>query len=206
MPKDTYHQLPSTKRQRILDALMEEFSHVTYSAASINQIIKTADISRGSFYQYFEDKEDAYMEVLNVIAQRKLALFQSIPQPNSSTQDSVFDHAVELIRQIALWMEREPQLHRIGVLMDLDHSDVIERLRQKNPGLDRYFRDRIVAEQAVGKIDPTLDAHLISDLITLISQHFLRQRFDEHDFERMVEEAKVLYGILKKGTQGEAHV
>lgn len=206
MPKDTYFQLPPHKQQRILDALMDEFSHVTFSAASINQVIKTAGISRGSFYQYFADKEDAYLEVLNVIAQRKLALFQSIPQPNQPSQDSVFDHAVELIRQIALWMEREPKLHRIGVLMDMDHSDVIERLRQKNPGLDSYFKDRIVAEQAQGKIDPGLDAQLISDLITLISQHFLRQRFEEHDFVRMVEQAKVLYGILKKGTQGEAHV
>lgn len=206
MPKETYFQLPSSKRQRILDALMEEFSQVTFSAASINQVIKTAGISRGSFYQYFEDKEDAYMEVLNVIAQRKLVLFQSLPQPSPSSHDSVFDHAVELIRQIALWMEREPQLHRIGVLMDLDHSDVIERLRQKNPGLNSYFSDRIVAEQAMGTIDPSLDAQLISDLITLISQHFLRQRFEEHDFAQMVEQAKVLYGILKKGTQGEAHV
>lgn len=51
-------KLKEEKKQAILEAAVHEFSRVPYSSASINQIIKEADISRGSFYTYFEDKDD----------------------------------------------------------------------------------------------------------------------------------------------------
>ncbi|MFR1808686.1 MAG: TetR/AcrR family transcriptional regulator, partial [Pygmaiobacter massiliensis] len=50
MPKELFYALPEEKRQRILDAAVQEFSCAEYHSASINQIIKTADIARGSFY------------------------------------------------------------------------------------------------------------------------------------------------------------
>lgn len=43
-----------------MDSAKKEFSRVPLGDASIAQIIKDAGIPRGSFYQYFEDKEDLY--------------------------------------------------------------------------------------------------------------------------------------------------
>ncbi|GCF95656.1 TetR family transcriptional regulator [Enterococcus florum] len=60
MPKETFYHLSEKKQQRIMDAAKKEFSRVPLGEASIAQIIKDADIPRGSFYQYFEDKEDLY--------------------------------------------------------------------------------------------------------------------------------------------------
>ena len=58
MPTQRFLKLKEEKKQAILEAAVHEFSRVPYSSASINQIIKEADISRGSFYTYFEDKWD----------------------------------------------------------------------------------------------------------------------------------------------------
>lgn len=58
MPTQRFFNLKEEKRKAIVEAAVHEFSRVPYSAASINQIIKEADISRGSFYTYFEDKDD----------------------------------------------------------------------------------------------------------------------------------------------------
>lgn len=58
MPTQRFLKLKEEKRKAILKAAVHEFSRVPYSSASINQIIKEADISRGSFYTYFEDKDD----------------------------------------------------------------------------------------------------------------------------------------------------
>ena len=58
MPTQRFFNLKEEKRHAIMKAAVHEFSRVPYSAASINQIIKEADISRGSFYTYFEDKDD----------------------------------------------------------------------------------------------------------------------------------------------------
>lgn len=60
MPSQTFFNLPKEKQQTIYDAAIKEFSRVTFDEASINQIIQTAHISRGSFYMYFKDKEDLY--------------------------------------------------------------------------------------------------------------------------------------------------
>lgn len=58
MPTQRFLNLKEEKKKVILEAAVHEFSRVPYSSASINQIIKEADISRGSFYTYFEDKDD----------------------------------------------------------------------------------------------------------------------------------------------------
>lgn len=60
MPTDTFFHLPLDKQKRILSAAKKEFSRVPLKDASIANIIKDAEIPRGSFYQYFENKEDLY--------------------------------------------------------------------------------------------------------------------------------------------------
>ncbi len=58
MIKKTFYNLPDEKRNRIVEAIMNEFASAATEKVSINRIIKAANISRGSFYQYFDDKVD----------------------------------------------------------------------------------------------------------------------------------------------------
>ena len=58
MIKKTFYNLPYEKRKRITDAGIKELMERPNEKVSINRIIKTAEISRGSFYQYFDDKVD----------------------------------------------------------------------------------------------------------------------------------------------------
>lgn len=58
MPSDRFYRLSEEKQKIIREAALKEFSRVSFDKASINQIIKEADISRGSFYTYFQDKRD----------------------------------------------------------------------------------------------------------------------------------------------------
>lgn len=64
MPSNTFLNLPEHKQKRLLDAAKEEFSKHLMEEVSINQIIKNAGISRGSFYVYFKNKEDVYTYLL----------------------------------------------------------------------------------------------------------------------------------------------
>ncbi len=59
MPKSTFYNLKKEKREKIEEALKKEFSENIFEKASVSNIIEKAGIPRGSFYQYFEDKEDA---------------------------------------------------------------------------------------------------------------------------------------------------
>lgn len=64
MPKQTFFNLPTEKQQTLIHAAKKEFSRVPLNEAAIANIVKDADIPRGSFYQYFADKEDAFYYLL----------------------------------------------------------------------------------------------------------------------------------------------
>ncbi len=68
MPSERFRNLPLEKRERIIHAAVKEFVRVPVEEVSINQIIKDAEISRGSFYQYFEDKRDLEQFILKDFA------------------------------------------------------------------------------------------------------------------------------------------
>ncbi|KMY54061.1 TetR family transcriptional regulator [Bacillus sp. FJAT-27231] len=70
MPKQTFFHLPKDKRDTLIQAAKKEFSRVPLHEASIANIIKEAEIPRGSFYQYFEGKEDLYYYLLNQISEK----------------------------------------------------------------------------------------------------------------------------------------
>lgn len=64
MPNATFFRLPQEKQERLLQAAQEEFTRVNFAEASINRIVKEAKIPRGSFYQYFADKDDLFYYML----------------------------------------------------------------------------------------------------------------------------------------------
>lgn len=76
MPTETFLRLSEEKRTRILESAWEEFMRVPYSEASINRIIRNAEIPRGSFYQYFADKEDLFLYLIDQRRLRTMAMFQ----------------------------------------------------------------------------------------------------------------------------------
>lgn len=64
MPTQTFFNLSEEKQQRLIAGAMKEFSSKSLNDASISNIVKNAKISRGSFYQYFEDKKDLYFYLI----------------------------------------------------------------------------------------------------------------------------------------------
>ena len=72
MPKQTFFNLAAKKQQRIIDAAMNEFAAHPYLKTSINRIIKDANISKGSFYQYFQNKKDLYRYIIDKASDTKM--------------------------------------------------------------------------------------------------------------------------------------
>ncbi len=67
MISPTFQNLKEDKKNRIIDAALVEFSTRPFNEASITNIVKNADISRGSFYQYFGNKENIYKHLVNFL-------------------------------------------------------------------------------------------------------------------------------------------
>lgn len=73
MCSETFLRLPEEKRQRFLDAAWEEFVRVPFAEASINKIVLKARVPRGSFYQYFESKDDLFAYLQQTVLEYLIA-------------------------------------------------------------------------------------------------------------------------------------
>jgi TetR/AcrR family transcriptional regulator len=208
MPTSTFYNLDESKKRQIFDACVEEFATHTFSEASINQIIKAANISRGSFYQYFADKEDCYMFLLNEIAKEKMVLFKDIV--TAKDYDTVFEEYESMFDQAILWIEEKPQYYQIGVKMDMDNSEFIRKLLKGNQaGLDYldYFASLIRRDQQRGIIRKDIDADVLTEMLFSINRTALMNFFYNRDFEGMKAQLHQILEIIRKGsTTEENHV
>ncbi len=87
MPKPTFLNLPEEKRRAVTEAAADEFARYGFKAASINRIVANSGISKGSFYQYFEDKLDVFKHLMDALTAEKTDFFKSRrpPSPNLDT-------------------------------------------------------------------------------------------------------------------------
>ena len=111
MPKDTFFHLPQEKRHLIENVAIEEFAENSLHSASVNAIVSNAGIAKGSFYQYFENLEDLYKHVLNIIKNCKLDLISTLPLPANNLD--TFRYLQRLL-QIELAFElKYPRLSKV---------------------------------------------------------------------------------------------
>lgn len=121
MCTETFLRLPEEKRGRFLEAAWGEFTRVKFADASINQIVRHAGIPRGSFYQYFADKEDLFYYLLEDIQAQVVRAFSELLRKNAG---DLFQLQLALYDDITCRKERCPMLDRCF------------RLLQINPGID----------------------------------------------------------------------
>lgn len=78
MPKDTFYNLAEEKRLKIISAAIDQFAKFHYSNVTVDRIVQAANIPKGSFYQYFENKDDLYIYLFTEVGDKKLDLFETI--------------------------------------------------------------------------------------------------------------------------------
>ena len=148
MPSNTFLNLPEDKQNRRMDAASREFSAKPYNEASINKIIQEAGIPRGSFYMYFQDKEELFRYLVHgYMEQLLMVLEESLLRESGdvfAALRALFDYVWEKRGEQSLGgmgamsaiISRNGGMQR-GALLDLlDSGQALERLRQSvNPEL-----------------------------------------------------------------------
>ncbi|WP_049962378.1 TetR/AcrR family transcriptional regulator [Oribacterium sp. FC2011] len=113
MSTERFEKLSKDKRQRILNAAREEFARVPYEEASINQIIKNAGISRGSFYTYFEDKRDLLQYIFKEEGEKNSHFLKEIVLEN---RGDFWKAITEYTRRVAGYMKKGTIQQSINIL------------------------------------------------------------------------------------------
>ncbi|MCI8632903.1 MAG: TetR/AcrR family transcriptional regulator [Lachnospiraceae bacterium] len=109
MPKERFLNLPDEKRRRICQAAYEELLRVSYDQLSINQIIRRADISRGSFYQYFQDKDDLLAYMMKDFQE---SCMKEVRSSIENQEGDIFDICLEVVKKIIAFGE-EKEHHQL---------------------------------------------------------------------------------------------
>jgi AcrR family transcriptional regulator len=159
MPKQTFFNLPLEKRNTILNAAVEEFADYGLENASTNRIVKNSGIAKGSFYQYFEDKQDVFMYLLSVIEQEEMEFFKGKHPP---------DQYMDTFHYFR-WMVKT------GMEYGLSHPRMIQAAWRVLLGEGLYYGKNFASyrqkttqalttmiEQAIerGEVDPSVDVEL----------------------------------------------
>lgn len=101
MVSTTFLNLEDKKQERIIQAALDEFSIKSFGDASITSIVKKANISRGSFYQYFGSKENLYQYLVSKLyVKHRQDLYDIIKFNSGNLYDSLIDFYNQYIDEI----------------------------------------------------------------------------------------------------------
>ncbi|QBD74881.1 TetR/AcrR family transcriptional regulator [Ktedonosporobacter rubrisoli] len=64
-----FASLEQEKKERIINAAIKEFARSGYDRASTNEIIKEANIAKGSLFSYFNNKKELYLFLLDYVSE-----------------------------------------------------------------------------------------------------------------------------------------
>lgn len=87
MVSTTFKNINSDKKDKIIAALLAEFSEHSLADAKVSRIVAAADIARGAFYKYFDDLNDAYRYLYSLAIKDIHQNFSHDPNIHYSAKD-----------------------------------------------------------------------------------------------------------------------
>ena len=124
------------KRDELIEVAMVEFGEKGYENASLNNILKEAGISKGTFYYHYKNKEDLYMHLMDIITEEKL-MYISKGIGSIDFNEDVFTILSELIKIGMKFAYNNPKINKFTQSFVKDWGSPIH-----NEILRRYYIDR----------------------------------------------------------------
>ena len=144
MPTDTFFGLPEEKRQKIINAARREFAEKTFDLTSIKNIAEDAEISRGSFYQYFESKEDLLEYIIKEHQNsRKKEMNKMIKKANGD----IFEMCILLYDEMLAEKEMDKEMKEFSRIFHNIMQSKEKQILEKNTLTGEIFEESIKKEK-----------------------------------------------------------
>src|ERR1700727_1289630 len=105
-------QVSEIQRSRMLTAAAEAVEEVGYARLTVAQVIARARVSRKTFYDLFEDREDCFLAVFDQTVEQISALVTEAYTREQNWRDGLRAGVLAMLR----FMDDEPGLARICVV------------------------------------------------------------------------------------------
>lgn len=181
-------------RARLVEAAKRVFEEDGFLAARVSDISRRAGLSHGSFYHYFDSKEQIFREVAE--AQERL-----LTEPRSRPRGADADSQRERIRRAnRRYLEHYRDEARImGVIEQVSRYD--EHVNAVRAATQKHFAER--AEHSIRRlqdegvadrrIDPAFAAMALGAMVGRFAELWLVQGYGRYDFEEAVEQLTTLW-------------
>ena len=201
MPKETFLKLSKEKQQKVINAAKKEFARAPIENVSIKNIVEEADIARGSFYQYFESKEDLLIYILRENSEK---LNTKLKDKVKETNGDIFKLYIFLYDSMIEEFTNNPDQELFKqIFINLKSSDenVFDLVRKTKPQDIIEYYEQIDKNNL--KIENHEDLVIICDMLNVITRRALIKNFknkSKEDCRKMfLKEIEYLkYGIEKK--------
>lgn len=200
MPKQTFFNLPEEKREKIVNAAVEEFAEYGLENASTNRIVRNSGIAKGSFYQYFEDKQDVFMYLLSVLEREKMDFFKGMHPP--STNMDTFEYFRWMIKAGMEFNSAYPRMtqavSRVLLGEGLYYGKNFASYREKTTQALSMMIQQAIER---GEVDPSVDVELAVMVMdtwsNAISTYILNEGMKQKDIPNWVRSPKTQEKIDK---------
>ena len=200
MPKQTFFNLKEEKKEKIEKALIKEFSNNTFEKASISNIIAEANIPRGSFYQYFEDKEDAIYYIINkYLEKEKNRIYQYLLK----NKGDIFETAINIYEDTAKITEKNENEELF--------KNILQELKKNNINVfdehKKILKSQKTIEKMINKTELNIKneedlqdfLRILNVIIRAISMEVVLKKLTvEEGKQRLIREIEILKKGMKK--------
>ncbi|MGE0978315.1 TetR/AcrR family transcriptional regulator [Bacillus thuringiensis] len=200
MPKQTFFNLASEKKEALIQAAMKEFSRVPLFEASISNIIKDAEIPRGSFYQYFEDKEDVFFFILDEYSKRDNEKIISILKEKDG---DLFEAYIELYQyMLTKFQNLENRNFFRNAFLNMNYK--VENTLTRNVNEENY-KSRLsevmvlINTEKLNIIEEGEIFHIMKIIMMVTFQNLIQSFAKEIPFDESVKNYALELSLLKKG-------
>ncbi|MET0727210.1 MAG: TetR/AcrR family transcriptional regulator [Acidimicrobiales bacterium] len=194
-------------RARLLDAAKNVFERSGFLEARISDIAEQAGLSHGSFYHYFDSKEQIFREV----AETQEALL-TVPADDAGVVDrATLTERERIYRANRLYLERYRDNARImGVIEEVSRYDApVNEARRRR---QKHFAGR--AERAIHRlqdagladpdVDPEIAALALGSMVARTAELWLVEHWGDYELDKVTEQLTALWanGIGLRETAG----
>ncbi|MDD3461194.1 MULTISPECIES: TetR/AcrR family transcriptional regulator [unclassified Mesotoga] len=164
MPTETFFNLPDEKKERIIEAAVDEFAENGFENAKVNEIVRKSSIPKGSFYQYFRDKSDIFKYILDIVFEKKMQMMTGIR--DSLERSSIFEILRIMVGAAIKMAEDDPRLSKISDDLVANKSLMNKILGEYSPSSNDLISSLIKRGKDTGEISEWVDPEMAAKLIT----------------------------------------
>jgi len=178
--------LNQEKQQRILDAAIGEFAEKGYGKASVNVVVKKAEISKGALFKYFRSKSGLFAFVYRIALKRVKDYLRTVR--DDSKDENFFLRLRKIMSAGVDFVHQYPGLARIYYRIiftgDAPYKDeILEELhRESLEFIQSLIEDGIHRGDVRQDMNPRIGAFVLECVLDQFLQaHYLR--FLDHSLE-----------------------